>query len=153
MQNKAGGHTSAVKAGYGIAAALITSFGITIPAMLILAAILSFTDFPEKLITYAVLLATLSGLFTAGFKAGLHNEKSGIIKGGLVGLLYMLILYLISSIIYKNFMLNQRSVIMIVTGILSGIIGSFLGAGRKVRPAGRTGFKSRFPDPLKKYRK
>lgn len=153
MLIKAGDRTGAEKSGYGIAAALITSFIITIPSMFILAAILTFTDFPEKYTTYAILLSTLSGLFAAGFKAGLLNEKDGIIKGGLTGLIYMLILYLLSSIIYRDFILNQRSVIMIVTGILSGAIGSMFGASRKTRPAGRTGIKRRFTDPLKKYRK
>jgi len=153
MQEKTGGRVGTAKSGYGIGAGLITAFAITIPAMFILAAVLTFTDFPEKYTTYAVLLATLSGLFAAGYKAGLYNEKDGIIKGGLIGLIYMLILYLLSSIVYKDFMLGQRSIIMIVTGILSGVIGSLLGAGRKAKPASKTGFKSKFSDPLKKYRK
>ncbi|NLY18293.1 MAG: TIGR04086 family membrane protein [Clostridiaceae bacterium] len=153
MLEKTDGRMGAARAGYGIAAALITAFAITIPAMFILAAVLTFTDFPEKYTTYAVLLATLSGLFAAGYKAGLYNEKEGIIKGGLTGLIYMLILYLLSSIIYKDFMLSQRSIVMIVTGVLAGIIGSMLGAGRKRKPFSRSGFKSKFPDPLKKYKK
>jgi putative membrane protein (TIGR04086 family) len=153
MRDKSGGHTGAAKSGYGIATALITAFGITIPAMFILAAVLTFTDFPEKYTTYAVLLATLSGLFAAGFKAGLYNEKDGIIKGGLAGLVYMLILYLLSSIVYKDFMLSPHSIIMIVTGILSGVIGAMLGSGKRTKPVSRTGFKNKFSDPLKKYRK
>lgn len=153
MQEKTGGQTRAARSGYGIAQALITAFAITIPAMFILAAVLTFADFPEKYTTYAVLLATLAGLFAAGFKAGLYNEKDGIIKGGLTGLIYMLILYLLSSIFYKDFMLTQRSIVMAVAGILAGVIGSMVGAGRKSKPAVRGGFKSKFKDPLKKYRK
>ncbi len=153
MSDKTVGLTGGAKSGYGIGSALITAFSITIPAMFILAVILTFTDFPEKYTTYAVLLATLAGLFTAGFKAGLHNEKDGIIKGGLTGLLYMLILYLLSSILFKDFLINQRSLIMIIVGILSGVIGGLFSSNRRARPKGRGGYKSKFPDPIKKYRK
>ena len=156
MQEKAGGHGATVQAGYGILSALITAFGITIPAMLILAAILTFTDYPEKYTTIAVLLATLAGLFIAGFKAGMHNEKNGLVKGALAGLVYMVILYVISSILFKDFMLNQRSVMMILAGILAGAIGGLMGTNRKFRPS-RIGNTSRFGssdkrDSLRKYR-
>lgn len=97
---------SAVKTeGYGIGSALITAYGITVPVLLILAAVLAFTDFPEKYTTIAVLIATLTGLIAAGFKSGVLNQKNGVLKGTICGLLYMIILYMASSIAYKDFML------------------------------------------------
>ena len=153
MQEKAEGQGTAVKAGYGIASALLMAFCITIPVMLILAAILTFTDFPEKYTTIAVVLATLAGLFAAGFRAGTGNEKNGMIRGGLTGLAYMVILYLISSILFKDFMLGQRAVIMIITGLLAGAIGGLLGGNRKQKPLSRLSSFGKKPESYRKYLK
>ncbi len=153
MQEKAEGRSVAPQAGYGIAAALITAFGITIPLMLVLAAVLTFTDFPERYTTIAVLLATLTGLLIAGFKAGIYNDKNGMLKGGVAGLAYMLILYLASSILFSDFMLNQNAIIMVLTGILAGAIGGIIGTNRKKKPAKKFGGFGRTVDPFKKYRK
>lgn len=153
MQDNTGGQSTAAKAGYGIASALLTAFCITIPALLILALVLTFSDFPEKYTTAAVVLATLAGLFAAGFRAGTGNEKSGMIRGGLTGLAYMLILYLISSILFKDFMISQRAIIMIITGILAGAVGGLLGGNRKQKPLNRlSGFGNK-PDSYRKYLK
>lgn len=153
MQENTGGRSTAAKAGYGIASALLVAFCITIPALLILALVLTFTDFPEKYTTAAVVLATLVGLLAAGFRAGAGNEKNGMIRGGLTGLAYMLILYLISSILFKDFMISQRALIMIITGLLAGAIGGLLGGNRKQKPIKRfTGLGNK-PDSFRKYLK
>lgn len=153
MQENTGGRSAAAKAGYGIASALLTAFCITIPVLLIFALVLTFTDFPEKYTTAAVVLATLAGLFAAGFRAGAGNEKNGMIRGGLTGLAYMLILYLISSILFKDFMISQRTVIMIITGLLAGAVGGLLGGNRKPKSLNRfTGFGNK-SDSFKKYLK
>lgn len=153
MLEKAGFRSSAAKTGFGFPSALLTAFVITVPSMFILAAILTFTDFPEKYKTIAVLIATLSGLFVAGFKSGVNNEKNGMVKGALTGLAYMLILYLVSSIIFNDFMINQRSVIMILSGILVGAIGGIVGINRKGKPLSKVNRFGKGNDPLKKYRR
>ncbi|AGC68473.1 hypothetical protein Cst_c14840 [Thermoclostridium stercorarium subsp. stercorarium DSM 8532] len=153
MPEKSGLKSVTVRSGFGFLHALLTAYAITIPAMFILAAVLTFTDFPEKYVTAAVLIATLSALFVAGFKAGIHNEKNGAVKGALTGLVYMLILYLASSVVYNDFMLNKRSVIMIISGILAGAVGGIMGINRKARPVSRPNVLRKRDDILKKYRK
>jgi len=153
MLDKTKGQSAVKTEAYGIGSALITAYGITVPVLLILAAVLAFTDFPEKYTTFAVLIATLTGLLAAGFKAGVLNQKNGVLKGSLCGLIYMVILYMVSSIIYKDFMLNSRAVIMILTGILAGAVGSIIGTNRKAKPAGRYKELGKMPNPLSKYRK
>lgn len=153
MQEKTGGRNAATQAGFGISAAVMTAYGITVPVMLILAAVLTFTDFPEKYTTVAVLLATLAGLFVSGFKSGVRNEKNGMIKGAMAGLVYMLILYLVGSILFKDFMINQRAVIMILSGILAGAIGGVIGINRKAKPVSGYKHKNRSVNLFKKYGK
>ncbi|NLO40316.1 MAG: TIGR04086 family membrane protein [Ruminiclostridium sp.] len=153
MQEKTGGQSAAAKAGYGIASALLMAFCITIPVMLVLAAVLTFTDFPEKYTTIGVVLATLSGLFAAGFRAGMGNEKNGMLRGGLTGLAYMVILYLVSSICFKDFTLSQRAIIMIITGLLAGAVGGLLGGNRKAKPFSRLNSFGGKSDSFRKYMK
>jgi putative membrane protein (TIGR04086 family) len=153
MLDKTKGRSAVKTEGYGIGSALITAYGITVPALLVLAGILAFTDFPEKYTTFAVLIATLTGLLAAGFKTGVLNQKNGVLKGTLCGLLYMVILYMASSIVYKDFMLNSRAVIMILAGILAGAAGSIIGMNRKAKPANRYKGIGKMPNPFNKYRK
>ena len=152
MHEKSGSQNVA-NTGFGIASALLTAFGITIPGMLILAAILTFTDFPEKYTALGVLLATLTGLFIAGYKTGTRNEKTGMVKGGLSGLAYMLVLYLVSSIVFKYFTMTQRSIIMTVTGIVAGLIGGLMGMNKKPKTFSRLSKIGKGTDLYKKYRK
>jgi len=153
MPEKTGFRSVVSKQGFGLLHALLTAFTITIPGLFILAAVLTFTDFPEKYKTAAVLIATISALFAAGFKAGMHNEKNGTVKGALTGLIYMLILYLVSSIVFNDFMLNHRSVIMIISGILAGAAGGIAGINRKAKPISKSASFGKKNDILKKYRR
>ena len=50
-----------------------------------------------------------------------------IIKGIAVGLIYILLIYLTSSIAGGNFALTIGSMIMILIGILCGAIGGIIG--------------------------
>ena len=52
-------------------------------------------------------------------------------NGALIGGGYILILYLISSILNVRFTLNVQSIIMIVVGILFGILGGIIGVNKK----------------------
>jgi len=50
-------------------------------------------------------------------------KKNGILNGIFVGTIYIIMLYLISSIISKNFYFNNYSIIMIATSIAIGGLG------------------------------
>ena len=58
-------------------------------------------------------------------------KKNGLINGALVGLIYMLFIYLISSIINTGFALNLNSVIMILSGVIAGVVGGVVGVNIK----------------------
>ena len=50
-----------------------------------------------------------------------------MINGGAIGGIYVLLLYLISSIINTGFDLNVYTIVMIVLGIIAGLIGGIIG--------------------------
>ena len=58
-------------------------------------------------------------------------EKNGIINGMFVGLIYIAIIYLLSSIVTGNFLLNITSIIMIITSVLTGALGGIIGVNKK----------------------
>ena len=58
-------------------------------------------------------------------------KKNGLINGGLIGGIYIITIYLISSILNWKFSLNIQSIIMIITAIVFGILGGIIGVNRK----------------------
>ena len=59
--------------------------------------------------------------------ANLKIKRKGIINGALIGLIYILIIYILSSIVTGIFGLNSNSIIMIIVSILTGMIGGIIG--------------------------
>ena len=50
-------------------------------------------------------------------------KKNGILNGGIIGLSYILLIYLASSLTGSGFNLNMYSIIMMLVGIVAGMIG------------------------------
>jgi len=59
------------------------------------------------------------------------RKSKGWLNGAIVGFIYMLILYLVSSIVYREFAINSYVLILLGIGILSGSIGGILGINLK----------------------
>ena len=58
-------------------------------------------------------------------------KKNGLINGGIIGGSYILILYVVSSILNWKFSLNIQSIIMIITAVIFGILGGIIGVNKK----------------------
>jgi putative membrane protein (TIGR04086 family) len=110
---------------------ILVGYVITIPAFMLFALILANTDFPQKLITPAVVLTTIISVLTAGSISTRGLKNKGWLNGSIVGFIYMLILYLLSSLIYRNFAIDKYVVTMAVIGILTGAIGGIIGINIK----------------------
>jgi putative membrane protein (TIGR04086 family) len=57
-------------------------------------------------------------------------QKNGILNGSLVGGGYIVILYLVSSLLNWKFSLNIQSIIMMVIGIVFGMLGGIIGVNQ-----------------------
>ena len=73
-------------------------------------------------------------MLIGGYMIGKSMKTKGIVYGAIFGLVYMLVLYLISSIQNLSFIITLESIFMIVAGIL--------------RRNDRRNFRSKF---IKKY--
>ena len=110
---------------------LLISYIITIPAFMLFALILANTEFPQRLTTPAVVATTLISVLTAGAVSTKGVRNRGWLNGSIVGLVYMIILYILSSLVYNDFTIDKYVVTMTIIGILAGAIGGIVGINTK----------------------
>ena len=94
---------------------LLISFIMTILILLIFSIILTFTNISEKTIVPVIIIST----------------AISILIGSSIGGGYILILYLLSSILNARFNLNIQSIIMISVGVVFGILGGIIGVNKR----------------------
>lgn len=99
--------------------------------MLVLSMVLSFSNVKESAIMPTVIFISAFSILVSSFLVAKRIENKGMIYGSLLGLIYMLILYLLSSILNFDFSLNANAVVMITFGIVGGAIGGVLGVNLK----------------------
>ena len=104
------------------------SFAFTLICLTIFSGLLTYTNLSESLIQPVVISVTGISIFIGSFFATRKVGKNGIIKGIAVGLIYILLIYIISSVVNDgNFGITIGSIIMILIGILCGAIGGIIG--------------------------
>ena len=104
---------------------------VSIVMIFVLSILLSFSDIKESVIMPTVIFISAFSILMGSFLVAKRVEQKGIVYGSVLGLIYMLILYLISSILNFDFSLNGNAIIMIVFGIIGGAIGGILGVNLK----------------------
>ncbi len=110
---------------------IFVSYLITLPAFIIFSFVLTYTDFPEKYISTTVIIVTIMSVLVAGSTATRNVRNRGWLNGSAVGVIYMLVLYLFSSLTFKNFAVDKHVVIMIFIGVLTGSVGGIIGINFK----------------------
>lgn len=103
---------------------------ITIVFLLVFSILLTYTNISENTIPAITIIITAISIFIGSTMATSNLKKNGIINGAMVGLIYILVIYLLSSIIEKDFSLNIHSIIMIISSVLAGGIGGIIGINK-----------------------
>ncbi|MBR3324948.1 MAG: TIGR04086 family membrane protein [Clostridia bacterium] len=89
--------------------------------------ILAYSNTSEAVIPVAIIvISSISILMGSAFSTK-SIMKNGLINGAIVGCVYILILYLLSSIIMVGFNLNMKSLIMMLVSIVIGMTGGIIG--------------------------
>ncbi len=109
----------------------IISIILTLIALTVYAAILSYTSISESSIVPVVLTITGISILIGSSISSISIKKKGIINGGMVGLIYILFIYILSSTISIGFSLNINSIIMVIVSIITGMIGGIIGVNIK----------------------
>lgn len=110
---------------------IVISFAITIILFYILGIILSCTAMPEKVINPAIIIITGVSILIATSIVTIRVQDKGMMRGGLIGATYFIFIYLISSLLLKNFDINVYSTIMFAVSFLCGGVGGVVGINLK----------------------
>lgn len=111
----------------------ILSIILTIICLLIFSLILAYTNIPEKTMIPVITAITAISILAGSIISVSKIEKKGIINGTLVGLIYILTIYIISSIAKGNFEITINSIILIASAIIAGMLGGIIGVNIKNR--------------------
>lgn len=109
----------------------IISVALTLILLFIYSIFLTYTKLNENTIPLFVIGITAISIFIGSLISSIHIKKNGIINGAMVGLIYIIAIYLISSTISKDFSLNMYSTIMIISSVIAGAVGGIIGVNKK----------------------
>lgn len=99
--------------------------------LIIFATILTYTNVSQSTINPVIIVITGVSILIGSSIGNIKIKKNGLINGGIIGGIYMIIIYLISSILNWKFGLNMQSIIMISVGVIFGILGGIFGVNKK----------------------
>lgn len=106
---------------------LIISFLLTIISVFIFSAVLTYTNIPESYTFPVLIFITAISILIGSSISTIKISKNGIQTGGAIGLIYILTLYLISSLTETGFMVNVNTIILIISSIVAGMLGGIVG--------------------------
>ena len=103
------------------------SFLISLVLLLAISIVLTYTNISENIITVSVIVISALSILIGSIISALNINKNGILNGALVGAIYMITIYVLSSIFFSGFEMNVQSMVMIGVSILAGMIGGIIG--------------------------
>ena len=92
---------------------VIISFLFTALSLLIYSFVLVYTDISENTIEVVITVITGISILIGSSIGNIKSNKNGILNGALIGGIYIILLYLISSVVGSKFNLNLQSIILI----------------------------------------
>lgn len=103
------------------------SYIITFVLLFIFSVILTYTSIGENTIAPVIIILTIVSILIGSSIGSSKIKKNGIINGGIIGFVYIFMLYFLSSIIQVGFSFNIYAIAMIILSILAGMIGGIVG--------------------------
>ena len=106
------------------------AIGVTLVLLLVYSCLLTYTNINENTMPAVIIIVSALSILVGSFISSLNIKKNGLTNGSLVGLIYILFIYLVSIIVSGNFGFNIYSIIMIITSIVAGAVGGIIGVNR-----------------------
>lgn len=110
---------------------VIISIVSTLILLFVYSLVLTYTSIDENTIGPVIIVITSISILIGSSIGNLKLNKNGIMNGAIVGGIYFLLLYCISSSLSFQFNINLRSIILIFSGIIFGIVGGIIGVNKK----------------------
>ena len=99
----------------------------TLILLFIFSILLTYTKIQENCITPVIIVITAISILVGSSISTLKIKKNGLINGCVVGIIYFLVIYILSSITGSGFGLNLNSIIMLISSIVAGMLGGIIG--------------------------
>ncbi len=99
----------------------ITAIIITLLLLFIFAILLTYTNLQENIINPVLIVITAISILIGSSISTLKIKKNGLLNGGFVGIIYILTIYLLSSLTGSGFTCNINTIIMMVASIVAGM--------------------------------
>ncbi|MTI70951.1 MAG: TIGR04086 family membrane protein [Firmicutes bacterium] len=107
------------------------SYIFTIIFFIIFALILTYTSIPDKYLPIMNSITMILSIALGSIYMGIKADNKGWLNGALVGILYMIILTIISLIMIKSFNLDLYLMLKYLISIITGAIGGMIGVNLK----------------------
>ncbi len=108
---------------FSIIKGTLIAFLCTIITLTIFSILLVYTDLSEETVKPVIITVTGISILIGSSIGARKLKKNGLINGAMIGISYILILYIISSVLNSNFTLNIMAFLMIGMGLIGGILG------------------------------
>ncbi|MBR7163438.1 MAG: TIGR04086 family membrane protein [Clostridia bacterium] len=91
------------------------------------ALLLTYTGLSENAIPFITTVTMVVSVMLAGMVSAKSGRSRGYLNGALTGILYALVLYVISLLVSGSFFCNNYILILLAIGIFGGAFGGILG--------------------------
>ena len=108
-----------------IAFGVIFAYVLSILCIFIFSWILYATEISEDISDTAVLIITLFSTFAGGFLCGRKKKSKGLLFGAITGLLYFIVLFIVSAIIYSAAP-SPMGISVLILGTISSALGGVI---------------------------
>lgn len=106
---------------------VITSVIINLILLLLLSIVLTYSNVSETVIPISIVIISGVSILIGSLLITKSMRRNGIMYGGIIGIIYIMLLYIISSIVSKGFGVNIYSILMIIFSVIAGMFGGILG--------------------------
>lgn len=104
---------------------------ITMIGLFILSLVLTYTSVSEEVSTPVIMAIMGISILIGSIISSRKVSKNGMINGGLVGIIYILSIFLLSSICGSGFGMNMYTILTMIIAVVAGIIGGIIGINIK----------------------
>lgn len=111
--------------------ALVLSYILTLILILIMSLLLTYTSLKESNIPLLNTIIMIISISFGGLYIAIKVEENGWLNGGILGILYFLILVFLNYLFVKPFTFDIFSISKFLISLITGIIGGVLGINLK----------------------
>lgn len=104
---------------------------VTLVLMIVLTLIMTYTNISEGIIPVVNSLIMILAIVSGAIFMSLKVDNKGWLNGGLVGLLYIIVIIILSNIFIKDFSIDKFVLLKLIVSMVTGAIGGMIGINLK----------------------